>query len=78
VAADACDQDRVRLVQAHLVEDHRQLDHDRADAAARAPDGREKVDLQVPLEAELGEGRLRHWPIAPRPPAVAKSQPGWP
>ena len=66
-AADAGDDHGVRLVEPHLVEDHGELHHDRADPAARAPDGREQLDLEVLLV-----GQARPWSssgMVSRPPA---------
>ena len=54
-AADAGDQDRVRLVQPEVVHDAGQLLHDQADAAAGAPDRREEIGLQLVLDSHLGE-----------------------
>ena len=62
-AADARHDDGVRLVEPHLVEDHRELHHDRADPAARAPDGREQLDLEPILVGHLRHRELGHQPI---------------
>src|SRR5687768_2609462 len=59
-AADAGDDDGVALVELHLVERHGQHHHDRADAAARAPDGREEVELETILVGHLRHRSLRH------------------
>ena len=69
-AADAGDDHGVRLVEPHLLEDDGQLHHDGADPAAWAPDGREELDLEVLLVAELGHRQLRHARILSRCPGV--------
>ena len=59
-AADAGHDDRVAFVEPHLIERHGQHHHDRADATARTPDGREQVELEPILVGHVGHRRLRH------------------
>src|SRR2546423_11138800 len=76
-AADAGDDHRVRLVEAHLLEDDGQLHHDRADPAAGAPDGGEELHLEVLLVADLGHRQLGHALVLSRCPTEGGPAARW-